>query len=174
MAWKKLAFLDEVAALSGATPLAVDNAAAEGANTLASRDDHVHILGANVVDNSTIELTANVLNVKANGISNAEIAANTITAAEIANNAIEAAELADDAVDENAIADNAVNTPQIAANAVNVSKIAPLEATLDCNQQQADGLCLEVAAEGPDSESEAEAQIFYNNSDDHPYVWVPA
>ena len=46
MAWKKLAYLDEVASLSDATPQAVDGSAASaGTGTAAARDDHVHALG---------------------------------------------------------------------------------------------------------------------------------
>jgi len=41
-----LAFIDEVASLSDATPAAVDGSSASaGTGTAASRDDHVHALG---------------------------------------------------------------------------------------------------------------------------------
>jgi hypothetical protein len=46
MAWKKIAFLDEVAVLSDDTPEAVDGTAASaGTAETASRADHVHPLG---------------------------------------------------------------------------------------------------------------------------------
>lgn len=51
MAWKKIAFLDEVAVLSDEIPLAVDGSAGSaGVGTEASRDDHVHALGPLVAD----------------------------------------------------------------------------------------------------------------------------
>lgn len=51
MAWKKLAFLDEVATLSDTTPQATDGTAgAAGSGAEAARDDHVHSLGPLVAD----------------------------------------------------------------------------------------------------------------------------
>jgi hypothetical protein len=47
--WKKLAFSDEVAALSDDDPADIGTTAAEGVGITASRDDHVHKLGADVV-----------------------------------------------------------------------------------------------------------------------------
>lgn len=46
MAWKKIAFEEDVATLSDATPQAVDGTAGSaGTGTKAARDDHVHALG---------------------------------------------------------------------------------------------------------------------------------
>ena len=51
MAWKKLAFEEDVATLSDVIPQATDGTAgAAGAGTKAARDDHVHALGPLVAD----------------------------------------------------------------------------------------------------------------------------
>lgn len=51
MAWKQLAFIDEVAVLSDDAPPPVDGTAASaGVGTEASRDDHIHALGPLVAD----------------------------------------------------------------------------------------------------------------------------
>ena len=51
MAWNKVAYLSEVAALSDVHPLPVDGTAAdEGVGIAASREDHVHALGPLVAD----------------------------------------------------------------------------------------------------------------------------
>lgn len=52
--WKKLAFSDEVAALSDDDPADVGTVAAEGVGTTASRDDHVHKLGNGSVNAAAI------------------------------------------------------------------------------------------------------------------------
>ena len=46
MAWKKIAFEEDIVTLSDATPQAVDGSAGSaGTGTKAARDDHVHALG---------------------------------------------------------------------------------------------------------------------------------
>lgn len=46
MAWRELAYLDEVATLSDTEPQPVDGTAGSaGTGTKASRDDHIHMLG---------------------------------------------------------------------------------------------------------------------------------
>jgi hypothetical protein len=52
--WKKLAFADEVAALSDEDPHEIGTVAAEGVATDASRHDHVHILGNGSVNAAAI------------------------------------------------------------------------------------------------------------------------
>jgi hypothetical protein len=52
--WKKLAFSDEVAALSDSDPADIGTASAEGVGTAASRDDHVHKLGNGSVNAAAI------------------------------------------------------------------------------------------------------------------------
>lgn len=51
MAWRKLAYIDEVAALTNNTPAAITGAAeAVGNGTAAARDNHVHALGPLTAD----------------------------------------------------------------------------------------------------------------------------
>jgi len=50
MAWRKLAFLDEVATLDGTPPAVDGSAGAAGTATTASRSDHRHALGPMVAD----------------------------------------------------------------------------------------------------------------------------
>jgi len=50
MAWRKLAFLDEVAGLNGVPPAVDGSAASAGTSDKASRADHVHALGPMVAD----------------------------------------------------------------------------------------------------------------------------
>jgi hypothetical protein len=52
--WKKLAFADEVAALSDEDPHDIGTAAAEGVATDASRHDHVHKLGADSINSGDL------------------------------------------------------------------------------------------------------------------------
>lgn len=52
--WKKLAFIDDVANLSDATPQSVGTTASAGTGTAASRDDHVHDLGVGCIDASNL------------------------------------------------------------------------------------------------------------------------
>jgi hypothetical protein len=52
--WKKLAFFDEVAALSDADPADIGTTAAEGVGTTASRADHVHRLANGAVDSADV------------------------------------------------------------------------------------------------------------------------
>lgn len=52
--WKQFAFADEVANLSDSSPASVGTAASAGVGTAASRDDHVHDLGADCIDSSDL------------------------------------------------------------------------------------------------------------------------
>ena len=52
--WKKLAFADEVAALSDDDPVDIGTSAAEGVGTTASRADHVHKLGSDCVNSGDL------------------------------------------------------------------------------------------------------------------------
>jgi hypothetical protein len=52
--WKKIAFADEVAALSDDDPADIGTTAAEGVGITASRDDHVHKLGNGSVNAAAI------------------------------------------------------------------------------------------------------------------------
>jgi hypothetical protein len=62
---KTVAYVDEVATLSNDDPAAIGTTAAEGVGTTASRDDHVHVLGAGCVDDATLDNAAGVLSFKA-------------------------------------------------------------------------------------------------------------
>ena len=72
--WKEIAFVQDVALLSAQTAHDIGTTAAAGVATDASKHDHVHVLGAACVDNSTIANTAGVLSIKADGIGAAQIA----------------------------------------------------------------------------------------------------
>lgn len=52
--WKKLAYETDVATLSDTTPQSVGTAGAAGTGTDASRDDHVHDLGADSIDSGLL------------------------------------------------------------------------------------------------------------------------
>jgi len=52
--WKKLAFADEVAALSDTTPEDVGTTASAGVAVDASRSDHVHEIGADAIDSGDL------------------------------------------------------------------------------------------------------------------------
>jgi len=72
--WKELAYADEVASLSTETAHDIGTTAAAGEAVDASKHDHVHVLGAACVDDSTIANTAGVLSIKADGITGDQIA----------------------------------------------------------------------------------------------------
>lgn len=86
------------------------------------------VLNVNV-DESTIEIAADTLQVKASGITANEIAADAVGSSEIAANAVGSSELADNAVDTNAIQDDAVTAAKIAAGAVGASELASTAVT---------------------------------------------
>jgi len=71
--WKKVLLEGDASELSDATPEAVGTAGGAGTGSAASREDHVHALGAGVVDDATIELSLGVLGVKEDGIGATEI-----------------------------------------------------------------------------------------------------
>ena len=52
--WKEFAMVGDVAALSDAAPASVGTVAAAGVGTAASRDDHVHDLGADCIDSGDL------------------------------------------------------------------------------------------------------------------------
>ena len=58
---KTIAYADEVASLSDETAHDVGTTASAGVATDAARHDHVHVLGAGVVDAATLKNTAGVL-----------------------------------------------------------------------------------------------------------------
>lgn len=74
--WKEIAFASDVALLSTQTAHDIDIVAnvSAGVATDASKHDHVHALGAGVVDTTSIELTTGALNVVADGIVATKIA----------------------------------------------------------------------------------------------------
>lgn len=70
------------------------------------------VLAVNV-DNSTIEINADTVRVKDDGITSAKIAADAVGSSEIAANAVGSSELADNAVDTTAIQDGAVTVAKL-------------------------------------------------------------
>jgi len=69
MPWRRLAFFDEVASLSDATPQPVSTLASPGTATEASRADHVHNIASNAVATANIQDAAVIpskININAN------------------------------------------------------------------------------------------------------------
>lgn len=86
-----------------------------------------NVLSVNV-DASTIEINADTLRVKADGITANEIAANAVGASEIAADAVGSSELADNAVDTNAIQAGAVTAAKVAADVATQAELDAHEA----------------------------------------------
>ena len=83
--WKKLAYFDEVATLSNATPANVGTTASAGVATDASRSDHVHIIGTGAINASGL-FAAGVVDANAlgsNAVTTAKIADANVTTAKI-------------------------------------------------------------------------------------------
>jgi len=78
--WKKLAYYDEVAILSDTPPVSVGTTPAQGTAGEASRQDHVHDLGAGCIDASNL-FTAGVVDETALG-------ADAVTGDKIADDAV--------------------------------------------------------------------------------------
>jgi hypothetical protein len=76
------------------------------------------------VDDITIQISANELSVKDNGITATQIATGTITANEIATNTITAAKIGTSAITSDEIAPNAVIGSKIAGDSIDGTKIA--------------------------------------------------
>ena len=77
-----------------------------------------------VVDNATIEVATDTVQVKALGIGTSQIAAGAVTEAKIADDAVTTVKIADLAVTTALIADDAVTTAKIADDAVTADQIA--------------------------------------------------
>lgn len=119
--WKKLAFSDEVAALSDEVAHDIGTAASAGVATDASRHDHVHVIGTGAIN--------------AAGMFAAEV--------------VENAALGDGAVDTEELAADAVTGDQLADDAVGSEHIEQLSATLDCGGQQLKDAVLDNEAADP-------------------------
>lgn len=142
--WKKLAFEDDVATLSDASPQSVGTAAAAGTGTDASRDDHVHDLGADCIDSGDL------------------IADDVIDSEHIAAGAIDTEHIAADQITEALIADDAVGSEHIEA----------LSAALDVNGQQLTDAVLENNASDP--VTPVLGKIYFKTGDTSAYVCTSA
>ena len=69
--WKEIAFEDDVAVLSTEVGHDVGILASAGTGGDASKHDHVHVLGASVVDDSSIQVASGVLSIKNLGVATA-------------------------------------------------------------------------------------------------------
>lgn len=158
--WKTLAFYEDVATLSDNAAADVSNAAAPGAGTQASRDDHVHKLGANVPDESTVTVAAGVLSVIDDGVVVAKLGADLCTANEGIKQVAGAFQIDYDD-DTLAIVSNKldVKVDGVGTNEIN-------NAATDIALAQA---ILKPKASG---EGTAEGSIFYDSDDDHYYMYV--
>lgn len=76
------------------------------------------------VDNSTLQVSSNLLGVKANGITASQIANNTITATQIANNTITATQLANQTITATQIANGTITGTQISGGTLTDTQIA--------------------------------------------------
>ena len=158
--WKKLAYVDEVAILSADTPEDIATAAAAGTDTTASKDDHVHQLGAAVVDDTTLAIAAAVMDVKAEAIAKAQLGADLATANEGVTQA------GDQALEVDYL-DTCVgivgNVLAIKDNTVAATQIDDTEEiVLAC-------LTLTPKADGT---GVTEGTLFYDSDDDHLYGYV--
>lgn len=97
-----------------------------GTITLTDRRKYLKDALANVItaDNSTLQLTSNVMSVKDSGVTTAKIAANAVTSAKIAADAVGATQIAAGAVGNAELADLAVTTAKIADGAVTGAKLS--------------------------------------------------
>ena len=131
----------------GTTELAADSVTAAKLNADTAGLGLTQAVGGELdvnVDDSTLEVSIDTLQVKASGITSSELATNSVTTAkiaadavtntkiaagavgttELASNAVTNAKIATDAVDSAQIAANAVGSSEIAADAVGSSEIA--------------------------------------------------
>lgn len=157
--WKTLAFYDDVAVLSDAAAADVSNAASAGTGTKASRDDHVHKLGANVPDESTITIAAGVLSVKADGVVVAKLGADLCTANEGIKQVAGAFQIDYDN-DTLGIVSNKLD---VKADGIGTNEIN--NAAVDFALAQA---ILKPKASGAGT---VEGSIFYDEDDDHYYLY---
>lgn len=213
--WKQIAFLDEVANLSDVAALSVGTATAAGTGTEASREDHVHDLGAACidaaalfaadvvdkaalaadvaglgitqaaggeldvnVDDSTLEVSVDVVQVKDAGIVAAKLATDSVetikikdlnvTAGKLAADSVETAKILDLNVTGGKIAADAVDDTKIADDAVGSEHIEALSADLDFAGNEATDLALHNSATDP--ATPVLGKIYFKTGDTHPYI----
>ena len=158
--WKALAFYDDVAVLSDAEAADVSNATSAGTGTKASRDDHVHKLGANVPDDSTIQVAAGVLSVKDDGVVVAKLGADLCTA----NMGIKQVAGAFQIDYDNDTLGIVSNKLDVKADGIGTNEI---------NNTAADFVFAQIIMKPKSSGSgTAEGSIFYDSDDDHYYMFV--
>lgn len=107
--------------LSAALPPSILDSSIAGPGI--ARDPVTGVLSVDV-DDTTVEIVTNTLQVKADGITAAQIATGAVGTDEIANNAVTSAKIPDNAIGATEIAANAVGASEIAANAVGSSELA--------------------------------------------------
>jgi len=146
--WKKVALYDEVASLSDAAPEAVGTAAAAGTGTDASRNDHVHDLGADCIDSGDL----------------------------IADDVVDTEHLAAGAVDTTALGADAVNGDKIADGAVGSEHIEALSAALDFAGNQATDHVIHTVADATarDALTPVVGKMVWQTDEGHPYVCTSA
>ena len=158
--WKTLAFYDDVATLSDNAPADVSNAAAVGVGTQASRDDHVHKLGANVPDGATVEVNAGVLKVSDDSLGVAKMGADLCTA-NVGIKQVAGAFQIDYDDDTLGIVSNKLD---VKPDGVGTAEI--LNTATDIALAQ---VILKPKASGGGT---AEGSLFYDSDDDHYYLYV--
>ena len=158
--WKELAFYDDVAVLSDTGPADISNAAAAGSGTKASRHDHVHRLGANVPDDTTIQVAAGVLSVKDGGVVVAKLGADLSTA----NEGIKQVSGAFQIDYDNASLAIVSNKLDVKENGIGNSEINNTATDFELAQA-----ILKPKASGSGT---ADGSIFFDSDDDHYYMYV--
>lgn len=76
-----------------------------------------------VVDNSTIEISSNTIQVKAAGITSTQLASSAVVEAKIATGAVTTTKIADEAITTPKLTDGAVTEPKIGNGAVTTTKV---------------------------------------------------
>jgi hypothetical protein len=117
------------------------NGIAGGAGSLLSIDQATEVAGSRAqvylgadgvgidLDNSTLDHSTSILQVKALGIDTAQLAALAVTNAKIAADAIDSTKIADNAIGNEHMQDNSIDTLELADSAVETAKINNLAVT---------------------------------------------
>jgi len=160
MTWKTLVYLADVAALSDSSPAEVTNDAIAGVGTDASRDDHVHIIGTNAVDDSTVGVAAGVMSLKDDGIALAKLGSDLCTA----NSGIK------QHTDQSLMIDFDDTSVGIVSTVLDVKDGSVTAALIDASATDfvfSQIICQPKAS--PDGSTEG--GLYYNSDDDHFYVY---
>ena len=155
MSWTKVLLQGDAATLSDSNPVAItENASAlPGTASDASRQDHVHASPATWAP-SAHDLDAH----------------GSATLSEL--NAIVSDATLDDSGDPRTPSSHATSHKNGGADEVLLNELGEPTGAVAFNKQQATGLALDVQSSAP--ADPVNGQVYFNNTDDHPYVYVSA